>query len=223
MTVAVGTYDLDRDLVAAVRADRRPRHRVYSYPGHAVVLGRGSDLAVEVDAEAAAAEGVPILRRAGGGCAVVLDPGNVVVSVVLPTEDLRDNKAWFDHITAWFIAGLSSLGVDDVYHDGISDLVRAGRKIAGSCIHRRVDSLYYSASLLVRPDLEQVARLLPHPPREPEYRRGRAHLDFMGSLADVTAAQDVGAFAAALEHALEPTAIPRPGGRGEGNPPASAR
>lgn len=219
MTESVGSYDLDCELVEAVRADRRARHRVYPYPGRAVVLGRGSDLAVEVDAAAAAVEGVPLLRRAGGGCAVVLDPGNVVISVVLPTEDFRDNKAWFDNITAWLITGLTAIGVEGVYSDGISDLVRDDRKIAGSCIHRRVDALYYSASLLVRPDLDRVARLLPHPPREPEYRRGRTHLEFMGSLRDVKVAGDVKSFAADLERVLDPGDVRSPGshGRGMGN------
>jgi len=210
MTISVGTYDLDQDLVAAVLADRRPRCRVYPYPGSAVVLGRGSHLEVEVDLEVVSAEGIPILRRAGGGCTVVLDPGNVIISVVLPTEDFRDNRAWFDNITDWLIAGLTTLGVDGVHHDGISDLVRDDRKIAGSCIHRRVDALYYSASLLVRPDLPRVARLLPHPPREPQYRRGRAHLDFMGSLADAPMAADVAEFASALESALDVGRISRP-------------
>jgi lipoate-protein ligase A len=40
----------------------------------------------------------------------------------------------------------------------------------------------YSATLLVDPDLDLVERYLAHPPREPEYRRGRPHRDFMGRL-----------------------------------------
>jgi lipoate-protein ligase A len=198
----IGTYDLDHEMVEATRRDRRPRFRVYPFEDVVVVLGRGSDAHVELHTGILRAHGVPVLRRPGGGCAVVLDPGNVIVSVVLPTEDFRDNKAWFDAITRWLIEGLRRIGIDGVVHDGISDLVLDDRKIAGSCIHRRKDSLYYSAALLVQPDIEQVSHYLKHPPREPDYRRGRSHAEFMGSLGEFPVAVDVRTFARALRGVL---------------------
>ena len=63
---------------------------------------------------------------------------------------------------------------------------RSGRDHgSGSCIYRTRGLLYYSTTLLLDPDLELVERYLPHPPREPEYRRGRPHRDFMTSVRDV--------------------------------------
>jgi len=210
---SIGDYDLDSALIEATRADRRPRFRVYPFEDVVVVLGRGSDPEVELYTGIVSAHGVPVLRRPGGGCAVVLDPGNVIVSVVLPTEDFRDNQAWFEAITRWLIQGLRRIGVDGVVHDGISDLVLEDRKIAGSCIHRRKDSLYYSAALLVQPDIEQVSRYLRHPPREPDYRRGRPHAEFMGSLGEFPVGVEVQTFARALEGALRLEELESPDSR----------
>jgi lipoate-protein ligase A len=69
-----------------------------------------------------------------------------------------------------------------VSQEGVSDLVHDGHKIGGSCIYRSRDLLYYSTTLLIDPDLELVERYLKHPPREPGYRRGRRHAEFMGSI-----------------------------------------
>ena len=212
-SLEIGDYDLDRERIEATRRDRRPRLAVYPYPEVAVVLGRGSDPEVELDVAAVRLERVPVLRRPGGGCAVVLDPGNVIVSVALPTEGFRDNARYFDAITRWLIAGLDGLGIRGVRHDGISDLVLDDRKVAGSCIHRRHDALYYSAALLVQPDIEQVARYLRHPPREPQYRRGRSHAEFMGSLGEFPAGQDPATLARSLSRVLRVEAIEVPAGR----------
>lgn len=195
-------YDTDDALVASVRADRTPRVAVYAVDETMVVLGRGSDAAVELARGPIDAHGVPIRRRRGGGCSVVLDPGNVVASVVFPTRGFTENQAWFDAITRWMIGAFERIGIEGVYHDGISDLVLGDRKVGGSCIHRTVDSLYYSVSLLVQPDIEQVEDYLRHPPKEPDYRRGRSHRDFMGSLAEFPVAADVATFVRALRAAL---------------------
>ncbi|MBN2491983.1 MAG: hypothetical protein JXQ29_14140 [Planctomycetes bacterium] len=210
--IEIGDYDLDRELVEAARRERRARVAVYPYPGVAVVLGRGSDPAVELDLAAVRADGVAVLRRPGGGSAVVLDPGNVIVSVALPTVGFRENAACFDALTRWLIEGLCHLGIAGVHGGGISDLVLDDRKVAGSCIHRCPDSLYYSACLLVQPDIEGIARYLRHPPREPDYRRGRSHAEFLGSLGEFPVGQDSARFARALAGVLRAEAIELPPG-----------
>ena len=73
-------YDLDDDLLAATGSDGRHRVRVRRYPGVAVVLGRASKPELELHLSAIEEDGVAVLRRTGGGCAVVVDPGNVLVS-----------------------------------------------------------------------------------------------------------------------------------------------
>jgi lipoate-protein ligase A len=180
--LAAERYDRDDDLLAAVGRDGRPRLRVAGVPHVAVVLGRGSRPARELRLAAVLADRVPVLTRPGGGCAVVLDPGNLVVSVVLPLPGVGGIRGAFARLTTWLCAGLARSGVTGVARGGVSDLVLDDRKVGGSAIYRRRGLLYYSSTLLVAPDLDLVDRYLMHPPREPAYRRGRPHREFMGSL-----------------------------------------
>jgi len=191
-------YDLDDDLLRGVREERAPRCRLTAWQGTAVVIGRGGRQAVEIDRAAIVADGVPLFRRPGGGCAVVLDPGNLVLSVGLPLPGIGGITAAFGAVSAWLATALAAAGIADVRQRGVSDLALGERKIGGSCIHRSRDLLYYSTTLLVDPDLELVARYLPHPPREPEYRSGRGHREFMGSLRDLGLADDITAFGTVL-------------------------
>ena len=178
------SYTYDDDLIAETRADGKARVRVYAFDGTAVVLGAGSKPEVEIDVTACETDGIPVLRRRGGGCAVVLDPGNIIVSTALVGMPFGHHRRHFDGLTDWLIRGLSAIGVPGVRQAGICDLAIGDRKIGGACLHRFRDLLYYSTSLLVAPDLEHVGRYLRHPPREPEYRNGRRHADFMGSIFD---------------------------------------
>lgn len=180
--LVIGTYDADHDLIEKVRAANSIAVRVYQPKYTQIVLGRGSNEAAELNFEAILADNIPILRRPGGGCAVVLDPGNVIVSAAIPAKGLTETKRWFNRCTEWLIDGLDRTGIDGVDSDGISDLVINGKKIAGSAVHRRKDLVYYSASLLVDAHLPLLESYLAHPPREPEYRKGRSHLDFVTNL-----------------------------------------
>lgn len=175
-------YDLDDDLLRGVREQAAPRVRVARVPAVSVVIGRGGRQADELHREAIARDGVPLYRRPGGGCAVVLDPGNLTVAVGLPLPGVGGITSAFATISAWLGAGLAECGIPGVVQEGTSDLALNGRKIGGSCIYRTRGLLYYATTLLLEPDLELVERYLPHPPREPVYRAGRTHREFMGSL-----------------------------------------
>ena len=202
MTLPIGTYDQDEDLITATADDGVPRLRVYPFAGSAVVLGRGSKPDVELETATCVSDGVPILRRRGGGCAVVLDSGNVIVSLVLPVPGIGANRRHFDRISGWLIAGLGQVGLGGLRQDGISDLVRGDRKVGGACIYRRPGLLFYSASLLSDADTRLLGRYLRHPPREPDYRRGRDHAAFVTTLG-----MEPKALANALEDVLDPSAL----------------
>ena len=177
-------FAYDDDLIAAAQHDRQSRVRVYRLAAPVVVLGSGSRADIEVNLDACRVDGLPVLRRRGGGCAVVLDPGNVIVSTVATGLPFGGHRRYFDQITNWLIEGLSQIGFRGIFQNGICDLVLGDRKIGGACIYRKRDLLYYSVSLLVDPDLDCITRYLKHPPREPEYRRGRNHAEFMGVLVE---------------------------------------
>jgi lipoate---protein ligase len=193
----------DDDLISAVQADDRMRHRVVAWDRVEVVIGRGGKADVELDMAAIQADGVPVSRRRGGGCAVVLDQGNVVVSAVAARPGIGEVTQAFREFTSWMIAGLATVGFAGVTSDGVSDLVLDQRKIGGSCIYRTKGLVYYTTTLLVVPNLDAIERYLPHPPREPDYRAGRCHREFLGCLQSpnlLSAAQ----LAEALQEGLAP-------------------
>ena len=70
---------------------------------------------------------------------------------------------------------------------GISDLALGDRKVGGSAIYREKGLLYYSTTLLIEPDVEGMERWLAHPPREPEYRAGRGHGEFVARVKGLSA------------------------------------
>jgi lipoate-protein ligase A len=200
-------YDHDDDLIAATRRDGQPRVRVYRPRMTQVVLGRSSRPEAELNTEACLADRVPVFGRRGGGCAVVLDRGNVIISVAIASQVLGAVRRHFARLSDWLIDGLVCAGVEPVHREGVSDLVVGDRKIGGGCIYGPRGLLFYSASLLFAPDLSRVERYLKHPPREPDYRRGRTHADFMGSLADRVGDMSIGAFSHKLRSELRPPSL----------------
>ena len=195
-------YDGDDSLIEAAKGDGVRRMRFSRTSDVVVVLGRGSDLETELHVEAVEKDGVPVFRRRGGGCSVVLDPGNVILSVALPLPGVGGIRGAFSKISSWLIEGLARVGVGGVVREGVSDLALGGRKIGGSCIYRTLGLLYYSTTLLVDPDLNHVHRYLAYPPREPDYRQGRPHREFMGSLGTLVGKKDVPAFLQELSSCL---------------------
>jgi lipoate-protein ligase A len=175
-------YNLDDEIMNRTREDQTPRVRVYEPPEVSVVIGRGGHQDLELNAENIAADGVMLYKRPGGGCSVVLDPGNLIISLALPLEGIGGIKTSFSAISDWLITALRVCDVPGVNQRGISDLAIGDLKIGGSCIYRTRGLVYYSTTLLLDPDLELVDRYLSYPPREPDYRDGRSHRKFMGSL-----------------------------------------
>ncbi|MFN7964540.1 MAG: hypothetical protein U0V87_02490 [Acidobacteriota bacterium] len=144
----IGLYDNDDDLLAAAQ----PRVRISRPSRIEVVLGSGSRPHLELNIQDCLADQVPLTRRAGGGCSVVLDPGNLVVSVVLPAEGLPGIRSSFNALSSWMIAGLVACGLPNVQQRGTSDLTIDDRKIGGSCIYKPRAVFYYSTTLLVDAD-----------------------------------------------------------------------
>jgi lipoate-protein ligase A len=73
-----------------------------------------------------------------------------------------------------------------VVRRGSSDLAIAvdglERKVSGNALRVRRHAVLYHGTLLDSFDLPLVAQVLRHPPREPGYRAGRGHGDFLANL-----------------------------------------
>lgn len=176
-----GAWDLDQSLIEAVLAGAPAQVAVYPHRGVACVVGRGGDTWIETWPDLLRADGVALLRRRGGGCAVVLDPGNIVCSVVLPQPGVGGITSTFERLSEILSGGLAACGLPGVRRQGTSDLAIGDRKLGGACIWRTRGLLYYTTTILVDPSWDLIERYLPHPPREPAYRRGRRHREFLTS------------------------------------------
>jgi lipoate-protein ligase A len=164
--------------------------RLWEMPRVAIILGRSSRAYDEVDLEAAEGADAPVLRRASGGAAVVVGPGCLVYSVVLRyegREHLRMIDEAHQHVLGIVRSAIEPL-VAGVKHSGICDLTVGGRKFCGNSLRCKRDHLLYHGTLLHDFDLALVARLLKMPPRQPDYRGGRPHAEFVTNLPVSTAA-----------------------------------
>jgi lipoate-protein ligase A len=49
-------------------------------------------------------------------------------------------------------------------------------------MYRKKHVLFYTASLMISNDITEIDRYLRHPSKEPEYRQGRSHAEFLTTL-----------------------------------------
>ena len=162
-----------------------PRLRIWELDHHAVVLGASCRVAANVREENCAADGVPVGRRSSGGGTVVIGPGTLNVTVVLPIADLPEADRPVDAAQRAVLgrigAALRAAG-PEVAMLGSGDLTLGGRKFSGSAQRRLRHFLMIHASILHDFDLGAIDRYTRMPPRQPEYRAGRAHADFVVNL-----------------------------------------
>ncbi len=158
--------------------------RVWEAPAPLVVLGRSSRLEQEVDSHECRRQGVPILRRSSGGSAVLAGPGCLMYAVVLsyvvrPHLRLIDQAHTFvlDHV----VSALQPW-VQGIARQGTSDLVLGDRKFSGNSLRCKRTHLLYHGTILYDFSLEQIGQCLGSPARQPEYRAGRDHDDFVVNL-----------------------------------------
>lgn len=170
--------------------DRLSRpYRIWVPAGKALVLGNSQDPEKELNLDPVRADSVPVFKRMSGGGAVLLSPGCLCVG-------LRFAKRKELSIQEYFAMGsgliqsivAERLGVE-LMSRGISDLVCGDgpepglRKVAGCAMYMPRDFVLYLASILVAPDFGDIEKYLAHPSKEPGYRSGRRHRDFLTGLA----------------------------------------
>jgi lipoate-protein ligase A len=158
--------------------------RLWEAPQHAVVVGRSSRVLEEVNLPACEAAAVPILRRVSGGAAIVAGPGCLMYGLVL-RYDGREHLRMLDqahaHVLGAVAAALAPI-MPGIEHCGTCDLVTNNQKFSGNSVRCKRDHLLYHGTLLYDFDLSLVERLLRMPPRQPEYRAGRTHEQFVANL-----------------------------------------
>ncbi len=146
-----------------------------------VVIGKGSDPNLELKPDPISEDSVPVIRRGTGGCAVVLSPEMVVVSFVLKNDNDKKQEEYFRLFDKMIISAFRKLGVENLEMAGISDIALNGLKVAGSSIYRNKDIVFFHAIINLNGKTDSMERYLKFPPREPDYRQGRSHKDFVTS------------------------------------------
>ncbi len=176
-------YNLvDTDLLTP--DDSAGRYLLWTPEFTCVVIGNGSKSELELDDETIDADGVPVYKRRTGGCSVVLTPAMWCLSCALYGRKQIQSKDYFVLFNKAVSDAFARAGVPDLTHRGISDIAMGERKVAGTAIYRNRDLIFYHAVINLGGDIELISRYLKQPPREPDYRAGRLHKEFVSSLAD---------------------------------------
>lgn len=171
-----------------------------------VVVGRFQVAAAEVDLEAAASLGVPVLRRFTGGGTVYHDPGNLNVSLVLRPDDplllgdpaTRRLPGLFRVLLEPLARAARALGVaaraterDLVVERGDG----TSAKVGGVAAWLGSRALLVHGTLLVDADLATLDRVCAGPgdPGNPRWERTRSRRATVSSLARELAAKGMSA------------------------------
>lgn len=149
-----------------------------------VVLGRSNKGERECQLELCRKDQVPVLRRYGGGGAVVLHPESVILSLGTWVHHPYRNDYYFSMLNKLVIECLACSWpkFSGIKTAGISDLAIGDKKIAGTSLFRSRNYLLYQISILVGDNVGLMERYLKHPSKEPQYRQGKSHREFVSCL-----------------------------------------
>jgi len=162
--------------------------RLWESQAPCVVLGRSSNVEVEVNLVACRQARVPVLRRSSGGGTILTGPGCLMYAVVLDFETYPQLQA-IDVAHRFVLGQMASLLeplVGGVQIAGISDLAikqaASTMKFSGNAMRRRRSHMLYHGTLLYDFDLDRICRCLASPTRTPTYRDDRQHAQFVTNL-----------------------------------------
>lgn len=147
-----------------------------------VVLGYANKAAVEVDLEACRKRDVPVVRRSSGGGAVLQGPGCLNYSLVLRISGALESITE----TNCFVMqrnrdALQPLIKGKIEVRGHTDLAIDNLKFSGNSQRRRREFLLFHGSFLLNFDLSMIEQLLRFPSKQPGYRLGRSHKEFLAN------------------------------------------
>lgn len=159
--------------------------RIWESEVYFVVLGSSQYVNEEIFLDRCKFHGIKILRRCSAGGAVLQGPGCLNFSLFLNLDrypQLRNIRDSYHFLLSKLIATLYQEWGLETAIEGISDLCYMGKKISGNAQRRNSKVLLHHGTLLYRLDYELLEDVLKIPKIQPEYRVGRTHKDFVGTL-----------------------------------------
>ncbi len=163
--------------------------RLWEPDHYFVVLGRSSRPELEVNLDACRQQSIPVLRRTSGGGTILAGPGCLMYAVVLGFHkypELRAIDRAHQFVRQRLAESLAPL-VPGIHTVGTSDLAidtgdQSLQKISGNSLRAKRTHLVYHGTLLYDFDLARITQFLATPTREPTYRDGRSHREFVANL-----------------------------------------
>jgi lipoate---protein ligase len=147
-----------------------------------LVLGQSNNPETSLVVEQVVEDQIPVYKRPSGGETVILTPNMLVISVVFRVPTLRNPKPYFVKVNSGIISALEKQGVTGLNQKGISDITIYDKKILGSSIYRTTEKMFYHAVLNISESIDTISKYIAHPAKEPDYRQGRSHKEFVTSL-----------------------------------------
>jgi lipoate-protein ligase A len=155
--------------------------RIWEFERPVVVVGRSSRLEHEVQLSFCQQASIAVLRRCSGGAAIVGGPGCLMYSLVLNLDrvpQLRKIDVAHQFVIGRVLAAVQRQ-LPAARFQGICDLTWQDRKFSGNSLRIARSHLLYHGTLLYGADLSLIDNCLADAPRQPEYRGGRDHRDFV--------------------------------------------
>jgi lipoate---protein ligase len=182
MTLIPGTYDLPD--IQIISKEGYPDYRLFAWVPDKIyiIIGAANQVDKSVITDNAINDNAVILKRPSGGESVILTPKTLVISTLVHENQISNPKSHFNKINSLIIEILQRLNIQGLNQKGISDISIGEKKILGSGIYRKSGILFYHAVLNVSESTALISRYLKHPQREPDYRQGRNHSEFVSSL-----------------------------------------
>lgn len=159
--------------------------RFWEPQDHFVVVGYSNKVKNEVRLSSCESRKIPVYRRVSGGGTVLQGPGCLNYALILQIPEsgpLSSLTATNDFIMQNHQKALQPLLKNPVSAKGTCDLTIADLKFSGNAQRRKKKYLLYHGTFLLNFDLNFIEEILSAPARQPEYRNGRSHLEFVMNL-----------------------------------------
>lgn len=180
MTPDVLIYDLPD--MAILNSEAPAEVHVWQPDRTYLVLGQSNRTDTSLFTEKVMADNIPVYKRPSGGETVILSPNMLVIAVSFKELRLQNPAVYFKKINDTIISSLSECGFTGLSQKGISDISRGPKKVLGSSIYRKPGRVFYHAVLNMAEDPSVISTYIRHPQKEPDYRQGRTHEEFVTSL-----------------------------------------
>ncbi len=175
---------LDEALMETAASDSVGVLRIWERPDWCVVVGRSSRVQDEVHLEICRQAGVPVLRRASGGAAVLLGGGCLIYTLIAPRVGFplsHQIEAIHECVLGRIVEALRTQ-LPEIDRQGISDIAYQDRKFSGNSLRIKQQAVLYHGTILYNFAIDRVRDFLRLPPRQPAWRRNRDHDEFLTNL-----------------------------------------